>query len=297
MVMINGIDFKIGCDPEAFIWNTEFERPVSAVGIIPGDKKNPQKVEKGAVQCDGLAAEFNIDPASTEDEWVDNIQTVLAQMRSMLPDGHELKFVPATWFTKNHFNNQPDEAKELGCDPDYNAWTSAQNPVPGIKMASKGMLRTAAGHIHIGWTEGADVSDSVHVSKCETLVKLMDRYIAAPMTITAGASLEKARRRLYGKAGAYRPKPYGVEYRTASNNWLTSEERMRWVFRNTVLCIERMMQGERTDGTYSNYGYPRDLTDEINYVRPWSINMALVANGYSQAVPDFPATPKERGRY
>ena len=35
---------------------------------------------------------------------------------------------------------------------------------------------------------------------------------------------------MYGKAGAFRPKPYGMEYRVLSNFWLTSDVHMGNVF-------------------------------------------------------------------
>jgi hypothetical protein len=44
---------------------------------------------------------------------------------------------------------------------------------------------------------------------------------------------DATRRQLYGKAGAFRPKPYGMEYRVLSNRWLDSEPLMRWVY-NTL---------------------------------------------------------------
>jgi hypothetical protein len=47
------------------------------------------------------------------------------------------------------------------------------------------------------------------------------------------------RRELYGKAGAYRPKPYGCEYRVLSNRWLTSSTLIGWVFRNTALALQK----------------------------------------------------------
>ena len=49
-----------GCDPELFVvnGNDEFVYPE----WIPGNKEEPHPVEHGAVQIDGMAAEFNIDP-------------------------------------------------------------------------------------------------------------------------------------------------------------------------------------------------------------------------------------------
>jgi len=51
----------VGCDPEYFVKKNGIFQ--SAHGLIMGDKKNPQKVRNGAVQVDGMAVEFNIDPA------------------------------------------------------------------------------------------------------------------------------------------------------------------------------------------------------------------------------------------
>ena len=58
----------LGADPEAFVVLKDGGIPVSAHGLLPGTKDKPFPVEKGAVQVDGMAAEFNIEPAATEDE-------------------------------------------------------------------------------------------------------------------------------------------------------------------------------------------------------------------------------------
>ena len=45
------------------------------------------------------------------------------------------------------------------------------------------------------------------------------------------------RKQLYGKAGAYRPKPYGFEYRTLSNFWVFDKKLIEWVWRNTERAL------------------------------------------------------------
>ena len=45
------------------------------------------------------------------------------------------------------------------------------------------------------------------------------------------------RKKLYGKAGAYRPKPYGLEYRSLSNFWVFDDKLIRWVWRNTERAL------------------------------------------------------------
>src|SRR3546814_9684922 len=70
LIPIPGMTF--GCDPEVFILD-EYGAPVSPEDFLPGTKEEPYKVNKGAVQVDGMAGEFNIDPAHTFDEFDDNI--------------------------------------------------------------------------------------------------------------------------------------------------------------------------------------------------------------------------------
>lgn len=240
--------FLVGCDPEVFVrQNGVFK---SAFGLIQGDKKHPQKVNKGAVQVDGMALEFNIDPAASEDEFCINVQEVFNTMKLMVPD-YEVVTVPVAHFTAEYIKDQPAAALELGCDPDYNAWISAEN----IKPNANRPMRTASGHVHIGWTDGADINDVAHRAMCEAATKQMDFYLGLPSLVY---DADTERREMYGKAGCYRPKPYGTEYRTLSNAWLKSEALMRWVFRNTIAGMNELVNG---NALFAKYG---DIQEIIN---------------------------------
>lgn len=231
------IKVTIGADPELFVVNKggQFR---CAHGMVPGTKDKPFPVNKGAVQVDGFALEYNIDPCETADQFVDYNQTVLAQMREMIPDGHEFAIVPSARFNGNHFRAQPDEARELGCTPDYNAYTLEENKKPDNKTT----MRTAAGHIHIGFCEDADPMSDEHMIRCATLVKQLDCYLGLPSILF---DQDKERRAMYGAAGSFRPKPYGVEYRVLSNAWLLNENRMRFVFNQTVAAVNDLIRGHR----------------------------------------------------
>lgn len=223
----------VGCDPEYFVKkNGQF---LSAFGLIQGDKKNPLRVDKGAVQVDGMALEFNIDAAATEQEFVVNIDTVLQQLRAMVPD-YEHAFVPVANFDPAYMAQQPKEALELGCDPDYNAWANCVNHKPDGNRP----FRTASGHVHIGWTNGAESTDGNHIAVCNDVVKQMDFFLGLPSLFY---DADTKRREMYGKAGCCRYKSYGVEYRTLSNAWLLTEERKRWVYRQIQKGCELMMNG------------------------------------------------------
>lgn len=221
--------FLIGCDPEVFVKQNGFFK--SAFNLIPGTKAKPHKVNKGAVQVDGMALEFNIDPAATEDEFVINVNEVFHQMALMVPD-YEIATVPVAYFGEEYLRTQPQEALELGCDPDYNAWDGRPNTRPDAKRP----IRTASGHIHIGWCDKRE--GMAHVNNAQQAARQMDYFLGLPSLFWDD---DQERRSMYGKAGCHRVKPYGVEYRTLSNAWLLSEEVMRRVYRNAQEGMSRLI--------------------------------------------------------
>lgn len=226
--------FKFGCDPEVFVLDTE-GRPVSAAPFFPGSKEKPFPVEKGAVQVDGMAAEFNIDPAENFEEFNDNIVTVMRKMRSYLPKGYTFSDKASVSFALEVFQNATPKEIELGCTPDMNAWTGEMNPPP--ECLENPFLRTASGHIHIGWTENEDTSSEEHIGNCLDLVKQLDWFLGG---WSVRVDQDKERRKLYGKAGACRIKPYGVEYRVLSNFWLSTKDRRLITWNRMNEGINRM---------------------------------------------------------
>jgi hypothetical protein len=68
-----------------------------------------------------------------------------------------------------------------------------------------------------------------------SLIKAMDIFIGLPSVIQEP---DNDRKLLYGKAGAFRNKDYGAEYRTISNYYINSKELTKWVFDNTMEAIE-----------------------------------------------------------
>jgi len=225
--------FRFGADPELFV--TEKGRFVSGHGMIPGDKKNPHPVKFGAVQVDGMALEFNIVPAEDEGSFVHNLVSVMDQMKEMIP-GYELNPVPCADFDKEVLAAQPEEALMLGCEPDFNAWTGEENPRPDAGVD----FRTGSGHVHIGWTEDQVAEDAKHRGIAFRIARQMDFYLGLPSLFF---DADNRRRFLYGKAGACRIKPYGVEYRVLSNSWLSSKERMGWVYRSAEKAMKDASNG------------------------------------------------------
>ena len=48
---------------------------------------------------------------------------------------------------------------------------------------------------------------------------------------------------MYGKAGACRVKPYGVEYRVLSNKWVSDTRLRKWAHRATQAAVEALVNG------------------------------------------------------
>lgn len=250
MTALNCVEgFTFGCDPELFVVDDKGEL-VSADGLIPGSKQEPHKVDKGAVQVDGMAAEFNIDPASSFEEWNGNIVAVVKQLKEMLPKGYGFRIEPAVRFSQPVMDAQTPKAKELGCDPDFNAWTGEVNPYPDT--TADPLLRTASGHVHIGWCgeEPMPVTDEIHVGHCRDLVKQLDWVLGA---WSVQKDSDVTRRKLYGKAGAFRPKPYGVEYRVLSNFWITSKDLRKQIWNRLQSAVQLMQHSEYSKGAYKAY--------------------------------------------
>lgn len=111
-------------------------------------------------------------------------------------------------------------SRVFGCEPDYCAYTKKANPRP--RPDHPGM-RSAGGHIH--------VETQAHPLE---VVKAMDLFLGVPSVIMDDG---KERKKLYGKAGAFRPKSYGVEYRTLSNFWMFDPKLIDWVWRNTERAL------------------------------------------------------------
>lgn len=221
----------VGADPELFLKHPETHELISAIGIVPGNKDNPydisdvlQSTKDGfAIQVDNVAAEFCIPPAASKEELVENILLVLDNFNKIIETDVCISTEASAIFPDDLLNNPI--AQTFGCDPDFNAWTERENRKP--KAVNKN-LRSVGGHIHVGY-------DNISTQASLNIIKAMDLFLGVPSILLDS---DTQRRELYGKAGAFRFKPYGVEYRTLSNFWIFSKDTIEWVFENTSKAVE-----------------------------------------------------------
>ena len=107
------------------------------------------------------------------------------------------------------------------------------NPKP--KAANPG-LRTAGGHIHIGFSELRPVDSESQ----KVLGVMCDYFLGLPALLLDSDDMRKE---LYGKAGACRFKEYGIEYRVLSNFWITQEKNRLWAWEQAHKAFD-FMQGD-----------------------------------------------------
>lgn len=221
----------LGCDPEVFLFSAENNKFISSVGLIGGSKDDPMPIdsEGNAVQEDNVTVEFNTPPCLTVEDFKKHInrnKQWITQRAEKL--GLQMSIKPSAVFDDEQLNSYG--AQTFGCEPDYNAWADGKmNPRPRARNKN---LRSCGGHVHIQVDH--DTTDILEV------VKAMDLFVGCLMLEFDD---DTGRRELYGKAGAFRKKAYGVEYRTASNAWIESDEKIQWVWDQTEKALAFVATG------------------------------------------------------
>lgn len=218
----------IGSDPEVFLQNRVTKDVVSAIPFVPGDKHNPYQIpelsEGHMIQTDNIMVEYCLPPTSDWKILKESFERCVRYTNKTIPGELEV-IVKASARVRTQYL-QDEQAKKFGCDPDYNAWTDRLNEAPD----SKTNLRTCGGHIHIGY-DNPDMEISIK------LVKALDIFLGVPSILL---DPDKERKKMYGKAGAYRLKPYGVEYRGLSNYWLAEDDSLKLIFNGVRMAVAMM---------------------------------------------------------
>lgn len=214
----------IGTDPEFVL--AKGKKLVSAIPFIKGTKDNPQQLESGtALQYDNVALEFATTPVANSTDFINGLRRSFSEVMKELPKGIDIKAIPSAMFPPSELESE--EAKKFGCMPDFNAWTKKQNKAPVPFHPS---FRSFGAHIHVGALkpDGSLVDQEADFLLLEPgkllTVKGMDLFHGVVATIQDNSPAAIERRRLYGKAGSFRPTEYGIEYRSLSNYWTKMPE-------------------------------------------------------------------------
>lgn len=280
---------SIGCDPEFFLWDIDLKDYISAHELVPGDKNRPHALNGGAVQVDGTAVEFNIDPANSAIEFENNVNTVLGEIRNLIPEKYEFHYVPSVKYSEQIWNSIPDKQKVLGCDPDFNAYIDINKPQKAPNPDDRNRYRMGGGHIHLGYGSDIDIQDQSSFWDCRQLTIAFHGIYKCMRSLWDN---DNKRQRQYGANAAFRPKSYGVEFRSPSNAWIKYPKLYGWMFDLTKAIYRTMRNGgnvplEVDKAWKRNYDW---FYGEINH--PPLVGYKRLKNTYN-SFPDFPYEEKE----
>jgi hypothetical protein len=226
MQRINNI--TIGADPEMFLFSEKDNKYVPVCGLVGGTKDKPLPITDNghSLQEDNCMIEYTIPPCKTKQEFIDNITFVKDYINETTLKHLGLKSVCLASVEFSPEQLESEQAQVFGCDPDYNAWNYEQNVVDRTKINPN--LRSAGGHIHVGY-DNPDCDLSIEI------VRAMDLFVGV-MSVLIDPNTK--RRALYGKAGAYRFKKYGVEYRVLSSALFNDNDLLTFVYDYTMKAID-----------------------------------------------------------
>lgn len=238
-------DVKIGADPESFLWSDKLNKFVPVCGLVGGTKEKPIFItEKGhALQEDNVMIEWCIPPCTTAEEFIKENNFVKDYIRETVlkPLNLSLKSVASATFDREDLLSS--QAETFGCSESFNAWTGQVNVVG----RDNPLLRTAGFHIHVGYK-------NPNLDTTVLLMQAMDLFLGVGSILL---DTDVDRRKVYGKAGEYRLKQYGGEYRVLSAALVNTDELMNWVVENTFKAIDFV----NSKGIITN---PQDIIECIN---------------------------------
>jgi hypothetical protein len=239
---------RLGADPELFVQDAE-GTCVPVCGKIGGTKAEPIIInhlveaafgpERGrprlrgmgidvasehegnyAMQEDNVMLEFNVPAHKDGTFFVDSINKALnvLEMNVLLDKGLRPRYEVMHTFKAEDIAPFP-QAFTVGCMADMNAYAEDERfERHPFEAAHFGNHRFCGGHLHVQYNHG--------IVPRHIFAQFMDIFAELPFMRW---DKQKMRRLFYGQPGLYREKPYGIEYRTTSNFWLTKAFREKWL--------------------------------------------------------------------
>lgn len=221
------IRFKtIGSDPEFGIKKGNEYYP--SYLFINGTKKEPEELEKGFFLLkDNLLIEGNIPPASTKNEFVDNMEFLKLIAKTILNvKGAELVEDDLIEYSDRYINTE--DGQHFGCSSVDDAYSERINRSPRLR----GNNRSLGMHVHVGYEILDDTYDQEELNYY--LAKAWDFFATIP---SDKIYYSKERRMKYGKYGSFRHTSYGIEFRTLGG-FFTRKEYLPWIYDQVLKTIE-----------------------------------------------------------
>lgn len=214
----NKFELLIGMDAEFFLLNSDMKY-VAAATVIPGLKAKPHILDNGVCHPDGLSLEVGAPPAKTPEGMITNLFAVLDEVKTKYLDPNGITIAPTHEVVAKEVQGTRDEDLVFGCGIEYDAYrTDGMDKV--VSTAASG-YRFSGFHIHLGWTQGLEPTYFNYLD-LRRLVRVLDRHCDR-----AGLNTTSRRATQYGGRGAFRIKPYGIEYRMMDCTVITNPQKLQ----------------------------------------------------------------------
>lgn len=218
---------KVGTDAELFVLKNKKAVPIC--GLVGGTKEHPIPVLNGngfAVQEDNVMLEFNIPPANNSEEFCQSIDQMLLFLTNEMKK-KDLTLCCQSSMVFDKCDLQSEQAKNFGCEPDFDVWRRTANKLSPTRLIELGYetLRSAGFHIHISYDQN---EEEPTLETTEFFVKALDMFLGVPSVLI---DKDNKRRKLYGRAGCFRLKEYGLEYRVLGSGML-DHRIFPWIYSN-----------------------------------------------------------------
>ena len=213
--MFNRLSFTdsrsyLGSDPEFFF--------VKKKEMVPSKDVVPEKTGEGWSRSpkwvirDGFQGELNPASDTCRQSAGSMIALALIEAKSLADkSGHSISFKMGHVVSDKQWKRATKEEKRFGCSPTMNIYSPRSRIVTGMRER----FRAAGGHVHFSLME----NQKENLSR---LVAVMDIVVGNTCVMIDRDPNNARRRKIYGRAGEYRVKSYGMEYRVLSNFWLRS---------------------------------------------------------------------------
>lgn len=221
-----------GADVEFFFKNSD-------ENVVPSDKILPLKDEplrarpgqESFLHVDGIQGELTVLHSHCRAYVLDRLHAGLRLARQVANENNLTLSLQSSVDTPAELlENASPVGVAFGCDPDFNAWEGGTVNLNEIDPKNH-FVRYAGCHIHVGTPE-YDKSFDAFLGDPEVknaLILLMDILIGSPLSLIERIDSSNTRRRdVFGKAGCYRPTPYGVEYRVPGATMLAHPFLYEW---------------------------------------------------------------------
>lgn len=231
MKVIN--NWLLGSDVEYFLQNKQSGEIESAEGLVKGTKEEPysfdEKEKWFMTSLDNVSYEGNIPPAKTADEFVAYLNKLRSYMDRSIPN--TLKTLAKGSVRLDWKYLETENAQLYGCSPSQNAWNEETEYVA---VKKKSNLRAAGFHLHVGY-DGPNYDTNLNI------IKAMDLFLGLPAVLIE--PFDERKKVGYGKAGNHRQCRYGVEYRSLSSYFASTEDLIRYCFGQTAKAIDFVNAG------------------------------------------------------